>query len=147
MMTELSREEVLRIAVTSRLIATENLAFTLDHACTVKYERFAAAIAKSVREKLQADGWRQCAKDQHTSQFCGQLEAAVAAERVVSDRLLEALKLWRIAADNAEECEFDDMAAFSIPMPLFCDADEATDSAIAEVEAMRKEKPEIDTHA
>lgn len=75
-------------------------------------------------------------------EFNAQLQDELAAERAVSDRLLEALKLWKIAADNAEECEFDEMAAFSVPMPLFCDADEATDAAIAEVESMRKEKPE-----
>lgn len=32
-------------------------------------------------ERLIADGWRQCAKGQKTTQYCGQLEAAVAAER------------------------------------------------------------------
>lgn len=91
----------------------------------------------------ELERWQETVRDY--SVLVQQRDKAVSdltAERAVSDRLLEALKFWKIAADNAEECEFDDMAAFSVPMPLFCDADEATDAAIAEVEAMRKEKPE-----
>ena len=47
------------------------------------------------------------------------------------DDLLAALNLWKLASDNAEESELDDMACYCMPMPLFCDADEATDAAIA----------------
>ena len=47
------------------------------------------------------------------------------------DELLAALNLWKLASDNAEESELDDMACYCMPMPLFCDADEATDAAIA----------------
>jgi uncharacterized coiled-coil protein SlyX len=38
-----------------------------------------------------------------------------------------ALNLWKVAAENAEECEFDEYASYAIPMPLFCDASEATE--------------------
>lgn len=47
------------------------------------------------------------------------------------DELLAALKLWKLASDNAEESELDDMACYCVPMPLFCDADEATGAIAA----------------
>lgn len=50
------------------------------------------------------------------------------------DELLAALKLWKIASDNSEESELDDMACQCIPMPLFCDADEAMEAAISKAE-------------
>ena len=39
-------------------------------------ERFAAAMYAAGIESAKADGWRQCAVGQHTSQFCGQAEKA-----------------------------------------------------------------------
>lgn len=59
------------------------------------------------------------------------LRTELAAAQAQNAHLREALKLWAVAVDNAEECEFDDMAAYCIPMPLFCDADEATEQALA----------------
>jgi hypothetical protein len=44
-------------------------------------ERFVALVAAAEREAMKSDGWRQCAVGQRTTQYCGQLEAAVAAER------------------------------------------------------------------
>ena len=49
--------------------------------CTPPFERFAALVAAAERINMKIDGWRQCAKGQRTTQFCGQLEVAVAAER------------------------------------------------------------------
>lgn len=43
--------------------------------------RFAALVADYERKAMQANGWRQCAVGQRTTQFCGQVEQAVAAER------------------------------------------------------------------
>ena len=43
--------------------------------------RFAALIIAAEREKLQRDGWRQCATGQRTTQYCGLLRQAVEAER------------------------------------------------------------------
>ena len=37
-------------------------------------ERFAALVAAAERDRMVADGWRQCAVGQHTSQFCGEAE-------------------------------------------------------------------------
>jgi len=44
-------------------------------------ERFAALVAAAEREAILKDGWRQCAKDQRTTQFCGMLQQAVLTER------------------------------------------------------------------
>jgi len=55
------------------------------HELSPSMRDFANRIAYDARQKLraelQADGWRHCAKGQNTTQFCGQLEAAVLAER------------------------------------------------------------------
>ena len=58
------------------------------------------------------------------------LEAECDALAMQNQQMREALTLWKIASDNSEEVEFDEMAAYSIPMPLFCDADEATEAAL-----------------
>jgi hypothetical protein len=42
---------------------------------------FSERLIEAVIEKMKAEGWRKCAKGQHTTQFCGQLEQAVLAER------------------------------------------------------------------
>lgn len=38
---------------------------------------FAALVAAAERERMVADGWRQCAKGQKTTQFCGIAEEAL----------------------------------------------------------------------
>jgi hypothetical protein len=42
---------------------------------------FAEKLAFEQFSQMRIDGWRLCAKGQNTSQFCGQLEAAVLVER------------------------------------------------------------------
>ena len=49
----------------------------LDWGTEAHFQRFAALL----KDEMIRDGWRQCAVGQRTTQFCGQLEAAVAAER------------------------------------------------------------------
>jgi hypothetical protein len=44
-------------------------------------ERLIDLATYDERINMKIDGWRQCAKGQRTTQFCGQLEVAVAAER------------------------------------------------------------------
>ena len=44
------------------------------------WEGWVAGV-KAEREAMQENGWRQCAFGQRTTQFCGQVEQAVAAER------------------------------------------------------------------
>lgn len=52
---------------------------------------YADQLLKAHLDQLIADGWRQCAKGQRTSQFCGQLEAAVKAEREACADLCDSL--------------------------------------------------------
>jgi hypothetical protein len=54
-----------------------------------KTERFAALVAAAERERMKSEGWRQCAKGQRTTQYCGLLEAAVQAEREACAKLCE----------------------------------------------------------
>lgn len=46
---------------------------------------FAQKIESATSERMRMDGWRQCAKGQHTSHFCGQFEEAV-AKAVLAER-------------------------------------------------------------
>jgi chaperone required for assembly of F1-ATPase len=43
--------------------------------------KLAALVAAAKEQQMIADGWRQCAKGQRTTQYCGLLNAAVKAER------------------------------------------------------------------
>ena len=52
-------------------------------------ERFAALVAAAEREAILKDGWRQCAKDQRTTQFCGMVEQAVLTEREACAKVCE----------------------------------------------------------
>ena len=76
------------------------------HELSPSMRDFANRIAYDARQKLlaelQADGWRQCAKGQNTTQFCGQLEAAVLAEREACAALAETL-FSSTGPDVAEE--------------------------------------------
>jgi hypothetical protein len=51
--------------------------------------RVAQLVAAAEREVMKIEGWRQCAKGQRTTQYCGQLEAAVAAEREACARVCD----------------------------------------------------------
>lgn len=48
-------------------------------------EKFAALV----EEHLKSQGYRQCAKGQRTTQFCGMLEEAVKAEREACAKVCE----------------------------------------------------------
>lgn len=63
-----------------------------------------------------------------------ELQAAQAREA----KLREALELWKRARDNAEESELDEYACYCIPMPLFCDAEEAMDEALAAIKQWKE---------
>lgn len=45
------------------------------------YRTRAALVAAEKEQQMFRDGWRQCAKGQRTTQYCGLLDAAVEAER------------------------------------------------------------------
>ena len=52
-------------------------------------ERFASLVAAAEREAMIEQGWRQCAKGQRTTQFCGMVEQAVLAEREACAKVCE----------------------------------------------------------
>ena len=70
---------------------------------TTCFEHFAALVAAAERERMKSEGWRQCAKGQRTTQYCGLLEDSVKAEREACAKLCE-----EIAKDNdAEGADID----------------------------------------
>lgn len=66
--------------------------------------RVAALVAAAERERMKSEGWRQCAEGQRTTQYCGQLEAAVNAERERYEREIRALQFqvdeWKYECRN-----------------------------------------------
>lgn len=54
-----------------------------------KLEQFAERIAAEKEQQMIRDGYRQCAKGQRTTQFCGLLDAAVKAEREACAKVAE----------------------------------------------------------
>jgi hypothetical protein len=64
--------------------------YSLLHAVEVqRLETFAALVAAEKEQQMTRDGWRQCAKGQRTTQFCGLLDAAVKAEREACAKYVE----------------------------------------------------------
>ena len=49
-----------------------------------------ARFAELIKQRLISEGYRKCAEGQRTTQFCGQLEAAVAAEREACAKVCDA---------------------------------------------------------
>ena len=76
--------------------------------------RFADLVAAAEREAMIADGWRHCAQGQRTTQFCGQLEAAVAAEREECAKVCDSFyESWigihgryEFLGEGAQECAY-----------------------------------------
>lgn len=144
-MTELSREEVLKIAKEYGVLGNDGTMFQND------LERFAAAMYEAGAKSERAE-WGYCPEcgcsqweltGHDNGRFCSDCGqewfphidytgvvrkhlSDFTAERAVSERLLEALKM---ISDNGPA---DDMDGSYI----------IADEAIAEVEAMRKEQPE-----
>ena len=67
----MNREDVIRLAGEAGFGANQR------NTLLVKIERFADLVLK----EMIKDGWRQCAKGQHTTQFCGMAEKAREEER------------------------------------------------------------------
>ena len=67
----MTREDVIRMAGEAGFGANQR------NTLLVKIERFADLVVK----EMINDGWRQCAKGQRTTQFCGMAEKAREEER------------------------------------------------------------------
>ena len=74
--------------------------------------RFAALVAAAERNRMIADGWRQCAQGQRTSQHCGMVEQARLGERKACAKVFAAAIRARGHAQVA-----DRLARHGIPMP------------------------------
>lgn len=88
----MTREEVVRLAKEAGLSPPQEI--VVNHYWTAELadlERFADLLGKFVSDRMIANGWRQCAQGQRTTQFCGQLESAVAGEREACAKVAEAL--------------------------------------------------------
>ena len=72
----MNREDIIAKAREAGASQLENTPGFIDY-----LERFAAIVEAKKEQVMVNSGWRQCAKGQKTTQFCGQLEAAVQAER------------------------------------------------------------------
>ena len=82
----------------------------------VKFETACVAEWRVIVEARKEETRRVAKERDDLAKLVGELRAALA--------------LWKLAAENSEECELDDVAHVAIPMPLFHDADEATDAII-----------------
>lgn len=58
--------------------------------CEQDIDKNLERFAELVEQHLIDEGYRKCAEGQRTTQYCGQLEAAVAAEREACARLCDA---------------------------------------------------------
>jgi hypothetical protein len=66
-----------------------NQALDQSIAAGEKFTRY--SFVELINREMIRDGWRQCAEGQKTTQFCGQLEAAVKAEREACARVCEGM--------------------------------------------------------
>ena len=78
----MNREDVIRLAGEAGFGANQR------NTLLVKIERFADLVLK----EMIKDGWRQCAKGQHTTQFCGMAEKAREEEREECAKVCEELE-------------------------------------------------------
>lgn len=80
----------LREAAEKALEAMENnLWAVMDQAPAIDVNAYHAAIVALRAALAEPDGWRQCAKGQKTTHYCGLLEEAVKTEREACAAFLE----------------------------------------------------------
>ena len=87
----MTREDIIRMAHEADCLDPEHYGSLWAD----KLERFAALVAAVTEQEMRESGWRQCAKGQRTTQFCGQLEA----EREKLKSLYDQIRF-----DEREEC-------------------------------------------
>lgn len=117
-MSKPSRDEVLEAAKQCGAFADALFAGRHDNTVFTSSElqQFAAAMYAAGAESAKSGGWRQCAVGQHTSQFCGQLEAEKAKAYAAGE---EAMR--ERAADEADDMlgrEADEIADAIHALPI-----------------------------
>jgi len=85
----MNREDIIRMAREARGYPAAPTDGSLWLFSESHLERFATLVAAAEREAILKDGWRQCAKDQRTTQFCGMLQQAVLTEREACAKVCE----------------------------------------------------------
>ena len=82
----MNRDDILRMAKEAGLALAS---FCRWSAYSDDLERFATLVAAEKEQQMIRDGWRQCAKGQRTTQYCGLLDAAVKDEREACAKVAE----------------------------------------------------------
>jgi len=82
----MNRDDILRMAKEAGLAPAS---FCRWSAYSDDLERFATLVAAEKEQQMIRDGWRQCAKGQRTTQYCGLLDAAVKDEREACAKVAE----------------------------------------------------------
>lgn len=120
----MTRDDIIRMAIDAiggdmNGQDVQHLVWRLENFDTDVYEfgpdallKFAALVAAHEREAMIADGWRQCAKGQRTTQFCGQAEQARLKEREECAKVCDSFyESWigiqgryEFMGEGAEEC-------------------------------------------
>jgi hypothetical protein len=81
----MTQDDILRMAQDAGLYSGNPRTPSTGRMIEKRLERFADLI----KQHLVAEGYRKCAEGQRTTQYCGQLEAAVAAEREECAKIAE----------------------------------------------------------
>ena len=85
----MTRDDILRMAKEAGLALAS---FCRWSAYSDDLERFATLVAAEKEQQMIRDGWRQCAKGQRTTQYCGLLDAAVKDEREACAKVCEEIR-------------------------------------------------------
>jgi len=91
-----TRDDIIHMARECQLIGMRP---HLDGIYEKELERFATLVAAEKEQQMIRDGWRQCAKGQRTTQYCGLLDAAVKDEREACAKVCDG---WMHA--NGNDC-------------------------------------------
>ena len=101
----MDRDDIIRMA---REVWGDDSGKPWHESAVTHLEAFAALVAAAKESKMIEGGWRQCAIGQRTTQFCGQVEQAVAAEREacakVCEELLSAVSTGDEHMDGVWDC-------------------------------------------
>jgi hypothetical protein len=110
----MTRDELVRLAREAGFGAGAGQVWTehREGICTEELERFAALVAAAERNRMIADGWRQCAQGQRTSQFCGMVGQA---------RLEQPEPRPEPISDAKIRAEFRDIDRHCLPGEMTCE--------------------------
>jgi hypothetical protein len=117
----MTRDDITRMAREAhrRLVTEDYPGHTgqLDPWTMTLLARFAVLVAAAERTHMIADGWRQCAQGQKTSQFCAVAEQARQEERETCARVCDPYThgQWFAAAIRAQAA--DRLARHGIQIP------------------------------